>query len=226
MLKLDLLVPVILILCLIALAYILSKVFSPAEQRGDTGEQTEILLDPDRYREGGDSEDLGAATNINDDNQKANVSNTPSATTGDVDELDDYYQDESLGEVADNDDDKYYDENAASSPATTTTVQRPVAATSGAEDRSTSSSSTTQKRVAVKPGEYHVIAGSYRQEVLARQQVQRLKKAGFPDAYLGYTNRGAYAVAVAGSSAGESEARALSTKVKAKGFDTFVKKGS
>lgn len=228
MLKLDLLVPAILIVCLIALAYILSKVFSPAEQNPTRGAQTEILLDPERYQGGrtADNDDIGEATNISEggDRQPANVSNDPNGVNSDLDK---YYQDGSVGEVTGNepkkenanDEDKYYNEEDAPSPSTSTTVQRP--ARPATEDATT----TTATKRDIRKGEYHVIAGSFRQEVFAQQRVKELKRDGFSSAYVGYTNRGAYAVAVAGSSSSLSSARDISSRVRQKGYDNFVKRG-
>lgn len=220
MLKLDLLVPVILIVCLIALAYILSKVFTSEVQDPNGGKQTEIVLDPDRYRE--DDGSLGSATNYPDnesDQPAENVSNSPSATS-DAQNVDSYFQDGSEGNVSGgesadpNEDDRYYDEDAGASaaPTTTTTVQTPP------------STPTTTTRD-IRRGEYHVIAGSFRQKRWAQERIKDLKRSGFPDAYLGYTNRGTYAVAVAGSSTSESEARALASRLRTKGYDSFVKRG-
>ncbi|PHI20174.1 hypothetical protein CEQ90_09500 [Lewinellaceae bacterium SD302] len=216
MLKLDLLVPVILILCLIALAYILSQVFSPAEQTAERGAQSEIVLDPERYQGGRtaeDTKDLGAATNLDDNDRPANVSNTPE----DADELNDYYQDGSVGKVSEDNEDKYYDDREG--PSTTTTVQTPTRPTTN------TTTATETKPRDVRSGEYHVIAGSFRQKIYAQQRVRELKNDGFSDAYLGYTNRGAFAVAVAGSSSSAATANDLSAEVRQKGYDNFVKRG-
>ena len=201
MLKLDLLVPIILILCLIALAYILSKVFSPAEQEVRNRPNTEIVLDESAYRDG---DDLGAATNSDDASTAANVSNTAT----DDDDLDEYYQDDSEGTVFGSEEDEatvYYDEEQD-------------------DTESSSSGNTSTTARAVARGQYMVITGSFRQKIYAQQLVRDLKRDGFADAYVGITNRGAYAVAVAGNSSSYSSAKSLESKVRSQGYyDTFVK---
>lgn len=215
MLKLDILVPIILILCLLALAYILSKVFSPAEQEVQRRTNTEIVLDEDAYRDDGD---LGAPTNGTGNNSPSNVSNIPST---DNDDLEEYYQDDSEGTVNDNDnatddsndDEKekvYYDDDAGL-PA------------SNASSSSSSGTATTTRR-SVSSGQYMVITGSFRQKNYAQQLVRELKRDGFSDAYVGITNRGAYAVAVAGNSSSYSTAKKLEQRAESMGYnDTFVK---
>lgn len=225
MFKLDTLVPVILIICLLALAYLLSQIFSPAEQEIRSRPTSEIVLDADRYR---DTEDLGAATNI-DNNRTSDASSTTSANNSNnttTATLDDYYEDGSRGTVegdnkatatsTDSDDDKYYEEEDYSSTDTHTGTDTQTA---------TETANTTTTRQDIRRGEYHVIAGSFRQKIYAQQLVRELKRDGFSDAYVGYMNRGAYAVAVAGSSSSYSTAKQLGSRVKGEGYDVFVKKG-
>lgn len=221
MLKLDILVPAILIICLIALAYILHEIFNEPETVKP--EQTEIILDPSRYT------DDTAPTN----GSGANISNTPDALDNDGSAVTD---DAQLGNAAETTETNQFadgteeDAGGYESPAYTPTVQTPETTTPtttpattdyvSEQERDTPTGSTTTKAYRHK---YIVIAGSYRQEANARQQLTRLRKAGFQDAELGFTNRGAYAVAVAGKSDSEMDAREIATKVRAQGFAAFVK---
>lgn len=218
MLKLDLLVPVILILCLIALAYILSKVFSSAEQEVQTRPNTEIVLDEDAYR---DDQDLGTATNNTDANTPNNVSNSDT----DKDDLSEYYQDDSEGTIMNGDDKDdgsivYYDEETGGADSDANAGSGSASASS---TTTTTSPSTTRR--AVSSGQYMVITGSFRQKIYAQLQVKELKKDGFSDAYVGITNRGAYAVAVAGNSSSYSAAKKMESQAETLGYyDTFVKR--
>lgn len=216
MLKLDILIPAILIVCLIALAYILHEIFNePKVVRPD---QTEIVLDPSRYT------DNSTPTN----GSSANVSNTPDALDNGGSITDNTTTNNASMETttAANDEDQFADgteegDDGYESPGYNSTPTTPTTDYVSESERNASSNTSP---VAVPSGsKYIVIAGSYRQEVNARQQMKRLRNAGFPDAEIGFTNRGAYAVAVAGKSDSEMNAREIAAKVRAKGYDAFVK---
>lgn len=208
MLKLDILVPIVLILCLIALAYILSEVFKTS---GETEpEQTEIVLDPTRYTDEGSS------------STPANISNTPAAVT-------DNEVPTSAGTTTDNTtppvtttDDNFQepaaDENAGTPSFSDTPVRQP--ATTSNTISSASSGAASSAAIGER---YMVIAGSFRQKIYAQQRVRELKKSGFNSARIGYTNRGAYAVALVDDFNRLSDAQILANRVKGKGYDAFIK---
>lgn len=209
MLKLDILVPAILIVCLIALAYILHEIFN--EPKTVVPDQTEIVLDPSRYT------DDTAPTN----GSGANVSNTPGA----LDNSGSSTNEASTGnntdtgtsnEFADGTEDE---EGDYESPGYSSTPKAPTTDYVSEDERKAANDNTT----APYRYKYLVIAGSYRQEMNARLQMKRLRTAGFNDAEVGFTNRGAYAVAVAGKSDSEMDAREIAAKVRAKGHAAFVK---
>lgn len=204
--KFDILVPIILICCLIALAYILTQIFSEQEQLVQPrGDQSEIVLDPSRYID----EDVPPP---------ANISNTPGALpTSEGSErassrLDDYYNEEENYE-------KPEEEPATSQPAYET---QPTATTDYVSESERlgnkqlgHSSSTT--------GRYLVIAGSFRQEIYAKDRVRNLKASGFKQTEMGYTNRGTYAVALVDALDTYSQAERLAQQVRAKGYEVFIK---
>ncbi len=196
--KFDVLVPIILIACLIALAYILTQIFSEqgtaVQPRVD---QSEIVLDPSRY--------------VDADVPPANTSNTPSDAlaigedeTAASNRLDDYYNTQDDVEPA-----------PTNSPSYDT---RPAATTDyvSESDREAGSSASSK-------GRYLVIAGSFRQEIYAQDRVRNLKASGFKNTEMGYTNRGAFAVALVDALDSYSQAEKLAEQVRAKGYEVFVK---
>jgi len=63
-------------------------------------------------------------------------------------------------------------------------------------------------------GKYMVLAGSFRYKANAESMVRELKKKGFSEAQVGYTNNGAYAVAMVNRFDDLDRARALVTSLK------------
>lgn len=200
MFKSDLIVPVILIVCLLALAYILSRVFSTEEQAMQPRPNSEIVLDEDRYRDG---DELGTATN-------------PDDNAGSGNDLNDYYADENDLDADASDADDYYNEPEPYEPEEDSNTYYE-------EDSGTATATTSTQRTDIQRGYYHVIAGSFRQKIYAEARVRELKRDGFSDAYVGYTNRGAYAVAVAASFSGLSAARETKNRLAGLGYESFVK---
>lgn len=199
--KFDILVPIILIGCLIALAYILTQIFSEQEQLVQPRlDQSEIVLDPSRY--------------VDEEAPPANISNTPDALAG-IDaqgntsnRLDDYYDEGNAAGEALSDSPSY--ETKAS-----TTTDYVSESDRLAKNRVEGSSSTA--------GRYLVIAGSFRQEIYAKDRVRNLKASGFKQTEMGYTNRGAYAVALVDAVNSYSQAEQLAQQVRAKGYEVFIK---
>lgn len=198
--KFDILVPIILIACLIALAYILTQIFSEqgtaVQPRVD---QSEIVLDPSRYVDG--------------DVPPANISNTPEA-------LDTLAEAES---AASNRLDDYYNEqdDAGQEPAESPSYETQAAATT--DYVSESDLKAGSDKSASSQGRYLIIAGSFRQEIYAKDRVRNLKASGFKNTEMGYTNRGAFAVALVDALDSYSQAEKLAQQVKAKGYDVFIK---
>lgn len=65
-------------------------------------------------------------------------------------------------------------------------------------------------------GKYMVLAGSFRYKSNAEQMVRKLRKLGYEEAEIGYTNRGAYAVALVRRYDDLSAARSLVEELKNK----------
>ena len=75
-----------------------------------------------------------------------------------------------------------------------------------------------------KTGKYMVVAGSFRYKANAEEMVRNLKKLGYGHADVGYTNNGAYAVAVVDRFDDPNQARALvSTLKETHQIDAIVK---
>lgn len=221
MLKLDILVPIILILCLIALAYILSEIFKGPD--APQPEPREIVLDPSRYT------DETAGT---DTDGSANVSNTPGALDGGIastdgetaggasgsSRLDDYYDDDDQGGTStsdtDTDDGPGYDTTPAAPNLPRTDYQ---------SDEDSGTTSGGSQAAATTSGRYLVIAGSFRQKINAQSRVRNLRSNGFSEAEVGYTNRGAYAVALVEATTTYGAAQDLAARVSAKGYEVFIK---
>jgi len=68
----------------------------------------------------------------------------------------------------------------------------------------------------INKGKYMVLAGSFRYKNNAEQMISKLKKLGYREAELGYTNRGAYAVALVNRFDDLSAARSLVTELESK----------
>ncbi|MEM9835311.1 MAG: SPOR domain-containing protein [Bacteroidota bacterium] len=208
--KLDILVPAILIVCLIALAWLLSEIFnSPEDLATVPAQQNEIVLDPSRYTDG------STATNT-----PANVSNTPDAlsngetTTG---------QSTSGSEGNSPNENDFTNNSEETGTSSSPSFERPAVAPATTDFISESERNAGSTATRSTGNKYLVIAGTFRQEANARQQVKRLKRAGFADAELGFTNRGAYAVALVGSSNSYRSASTLANQASSKGYQVFVK---
>lgn len=65
-------------------------------------------------------------------------------------------------------------------------------------------------------GKYMVLAGSFRYKSNAEQMVRKLKDLGYDEAELGYTNKGAYAVALVNRFDDLSKARSLVNELESK----------
>ncbi|MCB0639658.1 MAG: SPOR domain-containing protein, partial [Lewinella sp.] len=72
-------------------------------------------------------------------------------------------------------------------------------------------------------GRYLVIAGTYRQRVNADNMVTRLKRMGYNDAEVELFDHGTYAVVIVNRYSSLSRADQLSTELKNKGVEAFVK---
>ncbi len=199
--KFDILVPVVLIACLIVLAYILTQVFSESSGPTRRVDQSEIVLDPSRYTD--------------EAPPPANVSNTPIEADPAIDtdanssRLDDYYND---------------DETDSAAPDQTTEVVTPPSTDYMSEtEKNTSTTGTTSSTNSSRGGKYLVIAGSFRQEIYAKDRVKNLRASGFKSTEMGYTNRGAYAVALVEALDSYSRAEQLAQQVRAKGYEVFIK---
>lgn len=200
--KFDILVPIILIACLIALAYILTQIFSEQDKNTSRAEQAEIVLDPSRY-----TEEAPSAANISNTPEALSDKESEPATSG---RLDDYYEEDQP------------EENASSQPSYDSDPV-PITDYVSEDERQAASSSSNNETTSVSRGKYLVIAGSFRQEIYAKDRIKNLKASGFRDTEMGYTNRGTYAVALVGASDSYSQAKKLAQQVQAKGYEVFIK---
>ncbi len=191
----SILIPIILIACLLALAYLITQAFQDGRVATAGGGNDRIVLNPADYSDEPAPADIGAGTN----------------TDGN---LDDYFQEAEDDDLVDATDKEAYDEE--DDPGYTSTPVAPAApATLPATPASTPATGSSS-------GRYLVIAGSFRQLINARERVENLKKSGFPDSRLEKFNRGTFAVALAGQSDSYQTASGMADKIRAAGFEARV----
>ena len=229
--RLDALLPVILIACLLALAYFLTKAVQAANAEADPP-TTQVRLNPDDYQDpattGSSSSDAGSS----------DASSSGSSET-DLDHL--YESGPSTGDRVATPGESYTPSNSdtespttndseASTPATTpppppptrnetTTATNPT--NSGTSTSSGGNTASTTR--SASSGRYIVVTGSYRMRSNAERQVANLKREGFPNAEVEIFDRGTYALAIADRFSRHSEAEALVRRLVSSGFEAYVK---
>lgn len=219
--RLDSLLPVILIACLIALAYFLTKAVQ-ASRDTNNPEPAPIQLDQNDY--GQSSSSTSANTDTDLGGEPSGSSSTTNTEDGTEPEQDGYQAEQAEDEspatensyrvstgssYTPTDDDDQASNSSSGSTATRT-------ATGGS---SSSSRSNTAYR---SQGDYLVVAGSYRERINADVQMRKLHRAGFPYAEVEIFDRGTYALVVVNAFDGYNDALALKNQLKSKGFDAYV----
>lgn len=196
--RLDYVTISIVVICLIALGFLVFKTIGlmtadPAKKK----EQTEQLADDSGVADTYEDVDSLSGEDLDDD-EISGVLDDPNSDTSE----DDLAQDASDLETEDTSDRVTDDE-----PADT-------------EDEYIAQNETP---TSYKSGTFMVLAGSYRQEVNAENQVKKLKAKGFDNARVAKFNNSAFAVALVDRFDSRSDADALVRSLKDKGFDSFVK---
>lgn len=225
--RLDALLPVILIACLLALAYFLTKAVQAANAEA-APPTTQVRLNPDDYRDG--TTDSGTATT---DDSGNNATASGSGETADLDHL---YESpanspstsdraattgESYSPPANDAGSNTSPDNSSATNSTTSSANSTGSSASSGSSTSSGSTSTASRRASA--GKYIVVTGSYRQRVNAERQVANLKREGFPDAEVEIFDRGTYALAVADRFNSRSDAEALARRLVSSGFEAYVK---
>ncbi|MEM7574397.1 MAG: SPOR domain-containing protein [Bacteroidota bacterium] len=218
--RLDALLPVILIACLLALAYFLTKAVQAANAEA-APPTTQVRLNPDDYRDG--ATDSGTAST---DDSGSGATASGSAETADLDHL---YESPA---ASPNTSDRAATTGESYSPPATNSGSTTSADNSSATNSATSPSNNTAGSSSgntsaasrrASTGKYIVVTGSYRQRANAERQVANLKREGFPDAEVEIFDRGTYALAVADRFNSRSDAEALTRRLVSSGFEAYVK---
>ncbi|MEM8583535.1 MAG: SPOR domain-containing protein [Bacteroidota bacterium] len=212
--RLDSLLPVILIACLIALAYFLTKAVQ-ASRDTNNPEPAPIQLDQNDYGQSSSSTSANTDTDLGGEpSGSSSTTNTEDATER---EQDGYQAEQAEDETPATDDS--YRVSTGSSYTPTDDVGSNNSSGSTASSGNSSSRSNTAYR---SQGDYLVVAGSYRERINADVQMRKLHRAGFPYAEVEIFDRGTYALVVVNTFDGYNDAVVLKNQLKAKGFDAYV----
>lgn len=215
----SILIPIILIGCLTALGFLFFKALQTVEEDNPRGNNTIVLNEAD-YAEEPAPEDIGSSTDYD------------ASTAGNPE----------IGSAAGTDDDVTISPEAPNALTEMTEAEKRAAEAEelaeaarlareeenrGAEqfanrNTTTSTPSSTSNGEPNGSGRYLVIAGSFRQQINAKERVSKLKAAGFSNTTVEKFNKGTYAVALAGQSDRYSEAKALADKLLKAGFEAQV----
>ena len=196
----SILIPIILIACLLALAYLITRAFQDGDVNADGGGDR-ITLNPADYADEPAPADPGASTATDDAR------------------LDDYFTDADAEEATVND--FVGDDDAAPAPADGR-VMPDRSRLSNEDSRPAPSATAAPPSRTTATGRYLVIAGSFRQLANARERVSNLRAAGFGASAVEKFNRGAFAVALAGHSDSYGEAEKLAQRIRNAGFEARV----
>lgn len=199
--RLDYVTISIVVICLIALGFLVYKTIGlmtadPSQKKQQTEQTTDDSGDADTYNDVDSlaSEDL-------DDDEVTGILDDPNDDTSEDELPEDASDLETEDTSAPIEDDTETD--AADDAAEVEAPTRPASYDSGA---------------------YLVLAGSFRQEINADNQVKKLKANGFDNARVTKFNKSAYAVALVDRFDSRSEANALVKELEGKGFEALVKK--
>ncbi|MEL6391539.1 MAG: SPOR domain-containing protein [Bacteroidota bacterium] len=215
--RLDSLLPVILIACLIALAYFLTKAVQ-ASQNSDKPEPAPIQLDQSDYGQANNGASANTDTSLDGEE-------SGSADTDEGDQQDYFQAGESDDESPTTND---YRVSTGSSYTPTddetdnASGDRSASSGSSYSQSSSGSGGGTASRAAPRAGDYLVVAGSYRERVNADAQMRRLHRAGFPDASVEIFDRGTYALVVVDQYSAYSQAKSRRDQLRAVGFDAYI----
>ncbi|MEM6397714.1 MAG: SPOR domain-containing protein [Bacteroidota bacterium] len=218
--RLDSLLPVILIACLLALAYFLTKAVQASKENNDPA-PAPIQLDQDDYGKSGNN---GASANTDtslDGNESSSASTSRTSNT-DGDDSDQAYYDagRSDEDTAPSSDD--YRTSIGSSYTPTDDRDNQTTTSSSSASSGTRSGSTSSQASSSSSGDYLVVSGSYRQRVNADNQMRRLHGEGFPDAKVELFDKGTYALVVVNSFRGYNDAVSLRDQLRAKGYAAYI----
>lgn len=216
--RLDFVTFAIVAACVVALIFLVYKTMkmytksdTPTTNTEETIGDTEQYDDENTYtfdEEDGEEIDDTATT---DATNTGNTSGTDSSTSSDNGE----------DEVASNDNKS--SGNASSDNTNSNTNSSPSSSSSNDDEEDDFPSSYNSN-----DGRYMVLAGSYQQEVNAKQQAAKLRRMGYEDAEVSKFNRGAYASVLVDRFDSQSDARSLERELKNKGIEAYVlrKRGS
>lgn len=211
----SILIPIILIGCLTALGFLFYKALQTVEADNPRGNNTIVLNEGD-YSNDPTPEDIGMTTDYD-----AAAANTP-ATTDEPVAITPEETPNALTEMTE------AEKRAAEAEelAEAARLAREEEAR-GAEQfaNQNKANDTTTPNTAGEPngtGRYLVIAGSFRQQLNAKERATKLKQAGFSETTVEKFNRGTYAVALAGQSNRYSVAKDLADKIVKAGFEAQV----
>lgn len=212
--RLDYVTISIVVICLIALGFLVYKTIGL--MTADTSKKqplTEQTVEEDTGTDTYDQVDSLATDDLDDDD-----------VTGILDDPnDDISQDDLAQDGADL-------ESTTSSDYTADDEYESNSGGNTSEDEASSDTYTDDTPVeptrpaSYDEGQYMVLAGSYRQQVNAENQVKKLKSNGFENARVAKFNNSTYAVALVDRFANVSDARMLVSELRNRGFEAFVKK--
>ena len=197
--RLDYVTISIVVICLIALGFLVYKTIGLLA--GDKPQAIEPIeyTNPDDTA-ADDEYDLEEGETLSDDYEEGGPASDEDLDDDDLSSSEDYELIDDEEPVSSDDD---YEEDSSEDDA-------------DYEEAATSTQS-------IASGNYLVVAGTYRQKINAENQVRKLKRAGFDESRVASFNRGAYAVALVGSHDSRSDAIAQVDQLKDKGFSAFVK---
>ena len=205
--RLDYVTISIVVICLIALGFLVYKTIGlmtadPAKKK----QQTEQLADDSGVADTYEEVDSLSTEDLDDD-EVTGVLDDPESDISEDDLAEDAADLNDGGTTSDEDysDDEYDD---ATTKSTEEEEPEPIPATPASYES----------------GEYMVLAGSYRLESNAANQVNKLKGSGFNNARVAKFNKSTFAVALVDRFDSRSDADALVRQLKDKGFDAFVKR--
>ena len=215
--KTPLLIPIILAICLGTLAYLIVAAIRANEPM--TVEATTARpAAPAAYEPvpatepEADQADEEAATE--DATEAITAEPTPAPTP----------YEEADGRASEADIDRYFINDPIPPRQEPAAASRPIYTEDEDHDSDWENNTVAREIIADRTGDYIVLAGSFRQQRNAENQVAKLRTAGFAESEVSTSNGGAFAVAFVGRRSTLEEANSLKKQVEKKGFSARVVK--